>query len=560
MRRYIYLIICLVSILSLFCSCKQNKHTVTIIFENGEKEIIEEIKNGSKITEPNFNFPNEVNDIKYVDESGNEFNFNTEIKSDLTIYGKFVYNEYVINFYNYDGNLIETHTLPYGSEIIFPESPSREGGEEYNYVFTNWGSNQKNVNGNIDFVAQYEKVYNEYVINFYNYDKTLVATYTLPYGSEIIFPETPSREGGTGYTYVFKDWGLKQTIVTKNLDFTARYTKVYDEMTVTALNLDGSVYTIEKCDYDSYINTIEEPEFEKDSNKYYRFYGWYDKDTEELFDFDKEVTKNTTIYPKYDIYNYEETTLENSTISFVGDSISTFYDENSSVNSLYGGNNQYYYPIYSQTVKSVELTWWHQTYTRLGLKLGVNNSWSGSAAYGSGNSAGMSENRLKTLGDNGTPNIVVIYLGTNDNVNGHTVENLKLAYVKMIDYITENYIDFSNNTAKVPYIYLVTNGYSGYSGYNYTEERRLEYNEMFKSLSKTYKNVRIFDLALHITKDNYSKCLGDGLHYNADGMKLIADKLVEQLTNDFSASKRLQKNKLNSNKVVYYLEKEEKNY
>ncbi|MBE6130971.1 MAG: SGNH/GDSL hydrolase family protein [Erysipelotrichaceae bacterium] len=628
MKKYMFLALCLVSLLSLFCSCKKNKFDVTIIYEDGTKEIITEIKKGSKITEPNFNLPIEVNDIQYVDESGNKFSFDTEIMSDLTIYANFVYNQYTVNFYDYDGTLIDSYTLKYGSEVIFPNNPTREaeigctyefkdwtlsdtivtknldfkaqytkileeytinfydydntliksyilqygseiifpdeptrdGGVGYSYEFKDWTLTDTIVTKNLDFKAQYTQVFEEYTVNFYDYDKTLITTYTLPYGSEVIFPENPTRDGGVGYSYVFKDWTIKQTVVTKDLTFTARYTKVYDEMTVTALNLDGSVYTIEKCDYDSYINTIEEPKFDKDPNKYYRFYGWYDTETEELFDFDKEVIKNTTIYPKYDIYDYEETTLENATISFIGDSISTFYDKNSSVNSLYGGTNQFYYPIYSTTVKSVELTWWHQTYTKLGLKLGVNNSWSGSAAYGNGNSAGMSEYRLKTLGDNGTPNIVVIFLGTNDNVNGHTVTNLETAYIKMIEYISKNYIDFSNNTAKIPYIYLFTNGYSAYSGYNYTEERRLEYNEMFKKLANTYSNVRIFDLAKYITSDNYSSYLGDSLHYNADGMKLISDKLVEQLTNDFSKTKKVQKQRQSISKVIFYLEKDEKNY
>ena len=111
----------------------------------------------------------------------------------------------------------------------------------------------------------------------------------MTHGSEIIFPEAPTRPGGEGYSYVFKDWGLKQTIATKDLNFTARFIKVYDEMTVTLLNVDNTVYEIEKCDYDSYINSYEEPEFEKDSNKYYRFLGWYDTETDELFDFDIEM-------------------------------------------------------------------------------------------------------------------------------------------------------------------------------------------------------------------------------------------------------------------------------
>ncbi len=492
MKKYIYLILTLTFLLTMLISCKQKNVTLTIVYENNTQEVIENIKKGSVVAEPSHTLPEEVNSIIYKDSSGNSFDFNNKINEDLTIYGIYVYNEYTINFYDYD--------------------------------------------------------------------KTLIESYTLPYGSDIIYPETPTREGGEGYTYQFKDWSLKQTTVTTNLNFTARYTKVYDEMTVTALNIDGNVYVIEKCDYNSYINSIDEPEFTKDSNKYYRFYGWYDQETDELFDFEKEITKNITIYPKYDIYEYEDVTLENATISFIGDSISTFYSSTSSINSLYGGTNQFYYPIYSATVKDVSQTWWYQTYSELNLKLGVNNSWSGSAAYGASNSAGMSEYRLKTLDDNGTPNIVVIFLGTNDNVNGHTTTNLKTAYVEMIEYITNNCIDFSNNTAKVPYIYLFTNGYAGYTGYNYKEETRLEYNQMFKELAKTYSNVRIFDLAAYITKDNYQTYLGDALHYNADGMKLISTKLVEQLKKDFNNTNLTKTQEQNSSRIVKYLKKEQENF
>ena len=78
---------------------------------------------------------------------------------------------------------------------------------------------------------------------------------------------------------------------------------------------------------------------------------------------------------------------------------------------------------------------------------------------------------------------------------------------------------------------------------------------MFKKLANTYSNVRIFDLAKYITSDNYSSYLGDSLHYNADGMKLISDKLVEQLTNDFSKTKKVSKQRENNNNIIYYLEK-----
>lgn len=484
MKRYIYLSFCLALFLGLLSSCKQNKVTILINYEDGTTNLIEDVKKGSTVIEPSVFLPNEVNSIKYTTKDGKEFSFASPINEDLVLYGKYVYNEYTVNFYNYD--------------------------------------------------------------------KSLIDSYVLPYGSDITFPEPPTREGGIGFSYEFKDWSINVLKVLKDTNFTARYVKVYDEMTVTLLNVDGSVYEIEKCDYNSYVNSYDEPEFEKDETKFYRFIGWFDQDTNEKFDFDSEVIKDYTIYPKYEIYEYENVTLENATISFIGDSISTFYSTNSTVNSLYGGTNQYYYPIYSATVKSVDKTWWYQTYNELGLKLGVNNSWSGSAAFGHSESAGMSDARLKTLDDNGTPNIVVIFLGTNDNVNGHSVQNLKEAYVKMIEYISVNCVDFSNNTAKIPYIYLFTNGYAGYNSYYYTEERRIEYNKMFYELAKTYQNVRIFDLAKYITKDNYSTYLGDALHYNDVGMKLISSKLIEQLRQDFSQSKKIRRTNQANAKIVLY--------
>lgn len=490
MKKYLFILFSLVLILGFFTSCKKELYTVTINFEDGTIKLIENIKKGSVINGPNISLPEEVEYVKYFNEVNEEFDFSNPINKNIVLSGIYVYKEYEIKFYNYDNTLIDS--------------------------------------------------------------------YKLPYGSDIIFPETPTRDGGTGFSYVFKDWTINTKKVTKNLTFTARFTKVYDEMTVTLLNVDNSVYEIEKCDYDSYINSYDEPEFTKDSNKFYRFLGWYDTETEEKFDFDSEIKRNYTIYPKYDIYDYEDVTLENATISFIGDSISTFYSSTSPVNSLYGGTNQFYYPIYSASVKNVEQTWWHQTYTNLGLKLGVNNSWSGSAAYGHGESAGMSDARLKTLDSNGTPNIVVIYLGTNDNVNGHSVENLKEAYVKMIEYISTNCVDFSNNTAKVPYIYLFTNGYAAYTGYYYKEETRIEYNKMFKELANTYNNVRIFDLASYITKDNYSTYLGDSLHYNVEGMKLISTKFVEQLTKDFNKTKNTVRTNKNNEKLVYF--KKENNF
>ena len=63
-------------------------------------------------------------------------------------------------------------------------------------------------------------------------------------------------------------------------------------------------------------------------------------------------------------------------ISILGDSLSTFYSTESLINSYYHGDNEFYYPRYSQTIKKVEQTWWHQVINNNNFELLVNNSYS----------------------------------------------------------------------------------------------------------------------------------------------------------------------------------------
>ena len=42
---------------------------------------------------------------------------------------------------------------------------------------------------------------------------------------------------------------------------------------------------------------------------------------------------------------------------------------------------------------------------------------------------------------------------------------MKQAYIIIIEYITKYFVTFENGTAKIPYIYISTNGYSLYPWY-----------------------------------------------------------------------------------------------
>ena len=100
-------------------------------------------------------------------------------------------------------------------------------------------------------------------------------------------------------------------------------------------------------------------------------------------------------------------------ISIMGDSISTFEEF----------NPPHYKVFYTLSMakanglQSVDDTWWKQVIDGLGGELCVNNSYSGSTVVGIGEMPACSEQRCEGLHfDNNTPDIVLIYMGTNDPI------------------------------------------------------------------------------------------------------------------------------------------------
>ncbi len=97
-------------------------------------------------------------------------------------------------------------------------------------------------------------------------------------------------------------------------------------------------------------------------------------------------------------------------ISILGDSIST-----------YMGYNPYGYPVYykddrlyDNDITSVNDTWWKQVIDGLDGELCVNNSYSGSTVVGAVESSACSNERCSNLHNETAPNIILVYIGTND--------------------------------------------------------------------------------------------------------------------------------------------------
>ena len=253
----------------------------------------------------------------------------------------------------------------------------------------------------------------------------------------------------------------------------------------------------------------------------YKFVGWYyegDLSGERIYVIPKGTEGNLRLYSKWESFK-----LSGSEISFLGDSITTFYSSDSELNSSFTGKDEYYYPLYSSTVKKSSDTWWSKVLSATNTKLVVNNSLSGSSCYNNGSETSgkpaMNTSRINTLAGS---DIIVIFIGTNDNVNGFSEEIFRKAYDTMIKRVKEVCPD--------SYVFCCTMGYSAYNKYYYTEERRLAFNDIIRDLVED-NDIAIIEFSEIQTKDNYSTLLGDALHPSAAGMTAYAEKAIETIKN-----------------------------
>ena len=431
--------------------------------------------------------------------------------------------EYTITFDANGGDTLQSAVItgPAGSTITLPLA-SREG-----YNFLGWYNGEAKFEetampeANLTLVAKWEEI----VVPVVEYTITLdvnggnalaETTITAEAGTELTLP-TPTREG-----YNFLGWyngeaKFEETVMPEaNLILVAKWEEIVVpvvEYTIT-LDVNGGNALAETTITGEAGTELSLPTPTREG---YNFLGWLLEGA--LF--------NETAMPEANlalVASWEEIkiTIAGKKVSILGDSISTFYAEGSEMNSYYSGENQFYYPIYSSTIKTVDLTWWYKLIKNNDLTLGINNSWSGSCAAGTITSAGVQDGRINTLDDNGTPDIVIIYLGTNDCASGFSTETFAGAIETIVDKV---------KALGVKDIFITTLGYSAYKDMQYSETTRIAYNEEIRKIAAA-ENCGIVPLDDYIQNDSYSFYLGDNLHYNAKGAALLA-KIYEKSIKEY---------------------------
>ena len=157
--------------------------------------------------------------------------------------------QYKANIYHLsfvvDGKVTLEMDTDYGSIILNPKSPSKEG-----YTFAGWDGYEETMPAH-DLVCTALFNINQYTVRFVA-DGNVVSEQKQDYGSAITAPAGPAKEG-----YTFQGWGeVDATVPARNVEYTAQY-KV-NQYTLKYL-VDGAEYKTETLDYGAAITPEEAP-------------------------------------------------------------------------------------------------------------------------------------------------------------------------------------------------------------------------------------------------------------------------------------------------------------
>lgn len=235
--------------------------------------------------------------------------------------------------------------------------------------------------------------------------------------------------------------------------------------------------------------------------------------------------------------------MERKIVSILGDSISTFgglsmggeivTDKYADGTLTYKGNRVRY--PQENLLMDVNECYWMRAINHFGFKLGMNESFAGartswdmlSETKDQGKKIySASDERINHLGINGNPNYIIIYTGTNDLVhnvdvgefeNNTDIKTFTGAYRVMLNKLKLKY-PFAKLVAITPC----------YAEKYYSADSLLAVCDIIIKLCEE-ENINYVDSRkIGITKENSEDYLGDGIHFNAKGMELLANALIEK--------------------------------
>ena len=235
--------------------------------------------------------------------------------------------------------------------------------------------------------------------------------------------------------------------------------------------------------------------------------------------------------------------LKDKTLSILGDSIST-YEE------WIPDEYVCFFPMYGE-VSDVDKTWWKMFMDDAAMQFCANSSSAGSTCVGDSLSVddpkfACSNYRIDDLiGKGGAyPDVIIIYMGTNDCltnvpigendgtqfVDEGVIENFSDAYTLILDKLESQYPGAQIYCCTLTQIGSWGSGDKPFVTFVNSEGLTSEdYSRQIETIASNRGLTAIDLYNCGITEKNMHKYVTDGVHLNAEGMKLICDAVESSI-------------------------------
>lgn len=245
--------------------------------------------------------------------------------------------------------------------------------------------------------------------------------------------------------------------------------------------------------------------------------------------------------------------------SVLGDSISTLAGYNpKGYNVFYDGESSE-----RANVKEMQDTWWGKVIDFFGGELLVNNSWSGSRVTKLPDNerlfpSGCSNERTSNLHINNIkPDVIIVYLGTNDWAFGAKIDGTRLladelnmqyfsaAYETMLSKIKANYPNAEIWCCTLNTTFMSSNPSFEFP-YAPAKMHIEKYNQIIMETAYMHK-CKVIDLYnYHTPYDSI-----DGTHPNSDGMNTLATLIIKEMGDPKAMQFLNLENKNNNTEKIY---------
>lgn len=235
--------------------------------------------------------------VNWTDENGTEVStsasYSFEVDGARNLTANFAINSYPVEATAREhGSVSGSNTYNHSETCTLVAIPDKE------YHFVGWEENGTVVSENANYSfsvtsgRNLEAVFeiNMYTVTYKNDDGTILQEGEMSWGSTASYQHmaNPTKKPTAQFTYTFAGWDNKDTLVTKDITYTATYAYTVNKYKITFANEDGTVLQTGEIEYGKF------PVYEKDTptkaatvQETFTFAGW-----------DKEISKVTgeTVY------------------------------------------------------------------------------------------------------------------------------------------------------------------------------------------------------------------------------------------------------------------------